>query len=77
VKRETVRVVVYSDGSVSYAIPVTYSTSVSVASNSTVTATYTCVISLVESGGFIGVVVIVVGRINEVNQHRAPLVHDG
>ena len=25
----------------------------------------------------LGVVVIVVGRINEVNQHRAPLVHDG
>ena len=47
-KRDTVRAIVYSDGSVMYVIPVTYSTSASIASNSTVTATYKCVILLVE-----------------------------
>jgi len=32
---------------------------------------------VVDPGWRLGVVVSVVGRINEVNQHRARLVHDG
>ena len=31
----------------------------------------------VKVGWWLGVVISVVGRINEVNQHRARLVHDG